>query len=108
MVNASEFICWFPHCCTLSNLGVWHIYGIRGAYLLLVHVWQWYGNIKLHFAGFFLICAVMLGLYAAYNRHTVGHAFTVWQAYCLGAYSNNVKYMLSSVSVTLLIVVSSY
>ena len=39
----------FPHWCKLSNLGMWHKFGVRGAYLLPVLIWQEHGKLKLHF-----------------------------------------------------------
>ena len=47
----------------------------------------------------------MLGLYADYSRHEVGHICAVWQHTYLGAYANNMK-CISVLLVTLLIAVS--
>ena len=56
-----------------------------------------YGNIKvnkkLHFHIFWVMCMLMWGLYEHYSSSAVEHISAVWQAYFLGIYDTDVKFM---------------
>ena len=84
----------------LSDTGTWSYWhvGFEG------HIWcgQIYGDsivIKVFcvFCLFWLLCAVVEGLYVDYSCGEVGHICEMLETYCSGIYTNNVKYVYSSV-----------
>ena len=51
----------------------------------------------LEFVVFLLVCAIMMGPHVVYLIRAVKHICVIWQAYLLGTYANNVKFMYTTI-----------
>ena len=85
LIPVAYILAYFPHWCTWNNLGMWHLFGIWGEYLLLTHICSSRVN---KCCNFIWIYVVMWGLYIDYIRSTMGHLFD--RHICSGAYASNV------------------